>query len=71
MNNFFQQNKLIKSRWLAMHRQRFFTCSLNSGFTTLMNERTLYIISTSCVLYDQYALACKALSEFLKIVLNM
>ena len=54
-----------------MHRQHFFTCSLNSGFTTLMNERTLYIISTSCVLYDQYALACKALSEFLKIVLNM
>jgi len=67
MHNFFQQNKLMQSRCLAMHRR--FLCSVKSGFTTLANKRALHIISTPSVLHG-HAQASKALPEFLKVVLK-
>jgi len=32
MNNFFQQNKLVESRWLVMHRQHPLLCFSEISF---------------------------------------
>jgi len=65
--NFFQENKLVESRWLAMFGAP--SMLLEVKFYNSVNKRALQIISTPCVLH-RHALASKALPEYLKITLK-
>ena len=71
MNNFFQQNKLVESHWLASRyaQKAPLLCSVKSGFTTLVNKRALHVMCPLCILH-RHALASKALPEYLKLVLK-
>jgi len=61
MNNFFQQNKLVKFHWLAMHRPRLFCAQWSLWWKCIAH----YFYSCA---RHRHALASKALPEYLKIV---